>query len=319
MATWDKSAIHVPEDLGRMITLRCGTGNADVDAIIDVLRQDCIALIKGVSASEADQLMSRLAQDLGLMESLELQSGFAEYYGHRRRVGQYYMTVNVRDDFQFVPPHSEGNSFSGMELASFYCYDNSTDGGETIAMNVNDRPDIWRLLREKKRRIKKMSRQFAKHEISRLRGLYEVDFIGDTLHADDEVLSDVPCHDPDLIITEVLARVDSCYSRILHRNVFTLWDSVASPDFDCAQQFEDMLRELGLLRESTPMSAVNMDSISDRHLIHSGVRFTDLFRCKVVYKLSKGDMLVQNNFTWTHSANNWTPGSGVRKIAASFA
>jgi hypothetical protein len=315
----NKSAIHVPEDLGRMITLKYGTGNVDVDAIIGVLRQDCIALIKGVPASEADQLMSRLAQDLGLMESLELQSGFAEYYGHRRRVGQYFMTVNVRDDFQFVPPHSEGDSFSGMELASFYCYENSTDGGETIAMNVNDRPDTWRLLREQKRRVKKMSRQFARHEISRVRGLYRVDITGDTLQPDDEVLRDVPCHEPDLIITEVLARVDSSYSRILDRNVFTLWDSVASPDFDCAQQFEHMLRELGLLKESTPMSSVNMDSISDRHLIHSGVRFSDLFRCKVIYKLSKGDMLVQNNLTWTHSTNNWTPGSGVRKIAASFA
>jgi len=229
------------------------------------------------------------------------------------------MTVNRRDDFQFVPPHSEGNSFAGIELASFYCYENTTDGGETVALNVNDREDIWGLLREKKRRIKKMSRQFAKHEISRLRALYEVDFLKDILRPDDEVLSEVPCHDPDLTIVEVLARLDRHYSHILERQLFTLWDSVASPDFDCAQQFEDMLRASGLLKVPPPTSEVNLDSIFDRHLKHSGVRLSDLFRCKVVYKLAEGDMLVQNNLTWTHSANNWTPGSGVRRIAASFA
>jgi hypothetical protein len=30
-------------------------------------------------------------------------------------------------------------------------------------------------------------------------------------------------------------------------------------------------------------------------------------------------LIIQNNLTWTHAVNNWSPGSGLRKVAAAFA
>ena len=91
---------------------------------------------QNLSQDAAEKLLLEVARRLGLAERLELQASFAGYMGHRQRVGQYSMSVNARDDYQFIPPHSEGDSFMGMQLAAFYCFENSTDAGEPILFNV---------------------------------------------------------------------------------------------------------------------------------------------------------------------------------------
>ena len=40
---------------------------------------------------------------------------------------------------------------------------------------------------------------------------------------------------------------------------------------------------------------------------------------KIVRKLEPGDLVIMNNQTWTHAANNWSPGSGVRRIGVAIA
>jgi len=52
---------------------------------------------------------------------------------------------------------------------------------------------------------------------------------------------------------------------------------------------------------------------------NSGVDYSKVFRCKITRKLAPGDLIIQNNLTWVHSSSNWSPGSGTRKVAASFA
>lgn len=108
-----------------------------------------MVLIPGVSAADADQMMHSIADDFGLQNALELQAGFAASLGHRQNVSRYHTSVNKRAAHQFVPPHSEGSSFTNMEMASFFCTENSTDGGEMVLMNVNESGEMWELLREK--------------------------------------------------------------------------------------------------------------------------------------------------------------------------
>src|SRR5690606_9521241 len=103
--------------------------------IAKALSEDKVVLIQDVNADDADGLMHSVATHLGLTESLEVQSCFASSLGHRENVSRYYMSVNKRKDYEFVPPHSEGSSFTNIQLASRY--ENNTDGGETILMNVD--------------------------------------------------------------------------------------------------------------------------------------------------------------------------------------
>jgi len=80
------------------------------------------------------------------------------------------------------------------------------------------------------------------------------------------------------------------------------------------------LRESGLLKETLEGPTVGMmDNAADRRVWNSGVSFAGLFKCKITRKLRPGELIIQNNFTWTHAASNWFRGSGTRRIAASFA
>src|SRR5438270_10966793 len=125
------SEARVVEDQIRLKIIDDGQ-HVDLAVILEALRQDLVVLVKGLSSTEADRLMSRIAGGFGLQDKLELQAGFAAHQGHRHNIGQYFMSVNTRSDYQFIPWHSEGNSFTPMQLAAFFCYENSTDGGETI-------------------------------------------------------------------------------------------------------------------------------------------------------------------------------------------
>lgn len=309
----------VREDQTRLKIINGGQ-EANAEAIMEWLRKDGVALVKNLNSTDADCLMLKIAGGFGLADKLELQAGFAAHHGHRHNIGQYFMSVNKRSDYQFIPPHSEGNSFIGMQLAAFFCYENSTDGGETILMNIDDSSEMWLLLRESVRRGKMASGSLSSREIARARGLYRLNMPTDELQNDDRVLEEHSTEIPGLTLFRVLAKPRRFHSHILGRDSYALWDSIASIDSDSADQYVALLKASRLLKQPPEgLDVREMDNTSPRHVWRSGVDYSKVFKCKLILKLGAGDFIVQNNVTWTHSACNWSPGSGSRKIAASFA
>ncbi|HEX4138241.1 MAG TPA: hypothetical protein VHY84_26765 [Bryobacteraceae bacterium] len=291
-----------------------------IDNILEILRQDMVALITDVDADDADNIVHGVADRLGLGDSLKLKAGLARLGGHRRNIGRYFMSVNQRGDYQFIPPHSEGNSSGGIELAAFFCYENSTDGGETIFMNIDESGKAWNLLREQVRRGRLTSRQLLPHEVLHAKALYHLDLSVDALQGDDQILQAGRTSIADLTVVDVLARPKKMFSRILGRSVYVYWDTIASIDFDSAREYECLLRQSGLLKVPPDgLAPIQMDNAAQRRILHSGVEYIQLFKAKITRKLASGDLVIQNNLTWCHAVTNWTPGSGSRRIVASFA
>lgn len=318
--TKNENGSTVREDRTRVVITELKNSKADLDLIVKSLRQDHVVLVQKVEAEQADRVMYEVAEKLALHDGLELQAGFAGLFGHRHKVGKYFMSVNERTDYQFVTPHSEGNSFTGMQLASFFCYENSTDGGETILMNVDDSGSGWKSVREEVKRGKLDNRRLAQHEIVRARGLYQINLPADILRTDDQILHERPTKIPGLTVVNVLAKPVKTRSRLLDRDLNVFWSGIDSADFDSAAEYERMLRQSGLLKEPPAgLEQCQLDSIADRRVWHSGVKYADLFKCKVTLKLSPGELVIQNNLTWAHAVNNWSPHSGTRKIAGAFA
>src|SRR4051812_18174323 len=139
----------VPEDLSRLTVIDYAAAAADVSTIVTSLERDSAVLVTDLRPESADSLMRKIAEKLSLQRSLELQAGFADLSGHRKRTSKYFMTVNKRTDYQFVTPHSEGHSLNGIQLAGFFCHENTTDGGESILMNVDDMSILWESRRER--------------------------------------------------------------------------------------------------------------------------------------------------------------------------
>ena len=313
-------AIDIPEHSDRMMIINLKRQPIDIELITLSLQQDKIVLLRNVEPTLADNAMHNVARGFGLADSLKLQAGFASFGGHRRNIGKYYMSVNKRTAYQFIPPHSEGNSFTDMQLASFYCYENSTDGGESILMNADSASPVWQFLKEKVKRGRIESRLLTRAEVLRAKGLYQIQMPRDSLSKDDYVLNENQSDIVGLFILEVLAKVQMARSRLLDRDVYVYWDSVASIDIDSGLQFADFLRQQGLLKEPDGgLDTSTLDNASTRRIWSSGTRLSDIFACKVTHKLMPGDLVFQNNLTWTHSVSNWTPDIGNRIVAASFA
>ncbi len=315
------NSLGVPEELGSLELLEPGRRTLDiVDEIATNLAQDRVVLIRGIEPSWADELVLNVASRFDLTNSLKLQAGFAAFQGHRANVGKYFMSVNRRDDYQFITPHSEGTLFVGLQLAAFYCFENSTDGGETILMNINGRGEAWKILREKVKRGKITSGSLAPGEVSRAKGLYQLRLPEDVLQESDRILEEYKSDISGLTILDVLAKPQTILSRILGSETYVYWDSVSSIDFDSAIQFVALLRDCKLLKEPNVDSNIaSMDNARERRVWHSGMKYSQLFKRKITHKLSAGELVFHNNLTWAHSVSNWTPGSGIRKVVASFA
>jgi hypothetical protein len=179
---------------------------------------------------------------------------------------------------------------------------------------------MWESLRENTMRGRLSSGSLVAHEILRIRGLYRLDLPADLLSDDDQILKEHRTEIPGFTLLEVMARLKRTHSRLLERKVYVLWDTIASADFDLAQQYSDLLRQAALLREpENGLELHVMDRTVKRHRWHSGVDYSQLFACKITHKMAPGDLILMNNMTWTHSAANWSPKSGVRRITASFA
>jgi hypothetical protein len=315
------SEVHVPEDRSRLMVLELDHHRADINVALESIRKDRVVLIRNVSAENTDEIIHGIADGLGLAEDLTLQAGYARFYRHRHNIGKYYMSVNERLDYQFVAPHCEGSRAQRMQLAAFFCYENSTDGGETILMNVDDASNVWPSLREKVRRGRlQQSKMLTQREILRARGQYGLNLPEDLVKDDDQIVHEQETTIPGLSVAEVLAKPERAYSRVLDTNRYVYWDTVASVDSDAAVEYIQLLKQYGLFKEPDGGLELNqMDSQAPQRIWRSGVGYSELFKCKITIKLAPGDLIIQNNFTWAHAVNNWSPGSGTRKIAASFA
>jgi hypothetical protein len=311
--------VDIPEDATRLLTLQSYHHTFELATIIDALKRDSVVLVQDVSPDDADSILQRVSDAVGLLASLQLQSTFAAFWGHRRRVGKFLMTVNERGDCQYIPPHSEGDSFTNVQLASFYCFENTTDGGETIALNVDDSSEAWQSLREKVVRLVPGSRRMTAGELARARGLYHLQSLNATLE-DDQILCEAKSDLPGVLLNEVLTRARRTRSVILNRESHVYWDSVSSIDFDSWHAYERLLKHSGLIKNiEKTAERRSLDNAVHRRIWSSGVDHSKLFRCKITYKLRRGDLLLQNNITWAHAVANWRSNSGVRRVAAAFA
>jgi hypothetical protein len=286
---------------------------------VDGLKQDQVVLARNIAAASADDLLFDIAERLGLAERLKLQAGFASILGHRKNIGKYFMSVNQRGDFQFVTPHSEGSSYAGMQLAAFFCVDNSTDGGVTILMNTNSEADVWTTLLERKVKPRLTNIVLSKWDKARAKSLYGLD-MDDLLEESDKVISEDPSEIAGLTIATTLEPAKKTYSTIMERDLYVYWDTIASFDFQCCDEYVRMLKVLGLNRKPVDKASDSaLDLVHKGRIWRSNATFERLFKQRIVRKLSPGELVVFNNFTWTHSATNWTPGSGARQILAAFA
>ncbi len=310
----------IPEKQNKITVL--GKNNTDLTNLIkEALIDDQIILIQNVSSNEADTILEKTATVFNLKTSLETQAGFASIQGHRENIGHYFMSVNSRSNFEFIPPHSEGSQSGNTQLASFYCYENTTDGGESILMNVNQNSKAWETLKEVKLKVKLGNIELTPEQISMAKMMFHINIPEDIVKDEDRILK---VHDTELEgvqLVEVLQTLEKNHSVILNTQLFSYWDSVASSDFDSASEFYSLLKKAELLKnsESNLMTLEQFDNASNRRVWNSGVQYAELFNCKVTRKLQKGDLIIQNNQTWTHATNNWTPNSGKRKVAAAFA
>lgn len=310
----------VAEDLSRLGTIRHESTPRSAQFACDALRRDSVTLLREVDHEDADAIVHEVAERLDLAEQLEIQAGFADFRGHRKRANQYFMTVNSRSDYQFIPPHSEGTSAVGMQLAAFYCLENTTDGGASILMNVDSESPAWDRLREVVYRGISRGGPLTREAILRARAVYGLETTANALDPDDEVLAREDSGIPNLDVYRVLARPKPIRCRILDRDLFAYWDSIASHDFTSGEEFLGLLRASGLLRNADAQSSVEtLDNAYQRRVWSSGVAYTALFKCKLTVKMAPGDLIILNNITWTHATSNWSPGSGVRQVIAAFA
>lgn len=306
-----------PEDPDRLIEL--DSDAAPPALIADYLKQDFVVLVRNVTPDRVDSHLQAVAGQLGLLEGLRLQASYASLLRHRQRVGEYRMTVNQRSDYQFIPPHCEGPSHVNMQLASFYCVENSTDGGVTLLFNIDESSEVWGILRERVTRIASGSRLLTAGELRRARGLYQ---LGDAVEVlpDDRIICERPTDISGLVLVDVLARARKTRSHILGRETFAYWVTIAIVDHDPLPFFVSHLQQAKLLiQQPGCLDFLKLDNAASQRIWNSGADYNMLFRCKVIRKLAPGELLLHNNLTWAHSASNWTPESGRREVFAAFA
>jgi hypothetical protein len=308
----------IPEAPERLRTLT--VGGDEITPILAALRADQVVLVRGASASDADRLVASVAEQFGLRAQLEVQSAFASVHGHRSNIGQHFMSVNKRTDYQFIPAHSEGDQRAGIQLAALHCLENTTDGGASVLLNTNAESPAWGQLRALVKKVDLGGRILSGAEIAAARMMYQINIPEDLLSADDHVLGEQPCPVPGVKLFDVLTRLRPSYSKILGRELPVYWDNVASTDFDAGAEYLELLRKTNLLKQPPEHMAIELlDNARERRVWRSGMRYEELFLAKITHKLSAGDLIIQNNFTWTHSTSNWTPHSGQRKVAVAFA
>ena len=309
-------ASEILGDSHRLVKLD-GTHAVDLDEAVSALRKDDVVLVRGLSMDRADEMLHSLSARFELADSLQLQAGLASLFGHRTNVGDYFMSVNRRNDYDFVTPHSEGDHISDLQIASLYCIKNTTDGGHTILINIDGENAVWPNLREQVAKISPSSRKLTHGEAKIARAYHSLNSPNDIISNGDQIIHKIDTQIEGIDIFDVLTPPRKSFSKIIGRDIHVYWDNISSIDMSVPQYFEEILASFGLLKSADGI--VNMDSDKKRRVWRSNVDHKVLFKSQIALKLSPGDLIIQNNMTWTHSASNWTPGSGVRDLVAAFA
>lgn len=309
----------IQEDLTKLAVLTLGDAK-NIENVLSALKEDKVVLIQNATQADADSIVFSVAKKIGLAEKLETEAGFASIAGHRENVGKYFMSVNKRTEYQFIPPHSEGSNRTNMQLASFFSVENTTDGGETILFNTYQNSSQWNSLREVVTKCDVGNRKLSPQEIMQAKMILNIRVPEDILTQQDVVISEKDTPAPGVKLFNVLAPLQKMRSVILNRDCYVYWDSVASLDFDSGIEYFNFLKLSGLFKApESNVDIAKLDNAHPRRLWNSGVKYDSLFESKITRKLVAGDLIIMNNLTWVHSTNNWTPGSGRRKVAAAFA
>jgi hypothetical protein len=316
----------VSNALHRCIPFTHNSRGFDINAAIDALRGDQVVLVRNVSINDADDIVYKIAEQFDLLKTLEVEANFSYSLDQRRqikrrsKISKYFVSVGQIGDYQFHTPHSEGSSITNIQLSCFFCFENSTDGGDTILTNVNEASEEWGRLREQVTKILPGSKPLSRGEAVRARALYRLRSSDDYVVPDDRIVQELQATIPGLRLASVLARAQKAYSIILKRDVNVLWSTIGNVDQSSLEPFARMLQHSGLLKmPAKGLEFSQLDLYFPGRIWRSGADYTALFRDRIVLKLRPGDLVIQNNLTWPHAVNNWTPDSGSRRIAAAFA
>jgi hypothetical protein len=303
--------------MGRIEIADRRTAGFSVSTIVTALKSDRAVLVQHVTQHQADEILGEVAAEFGLITELESQAAFASIRGQRQTVSKYFMTVNRRRAFEFILPHCEGSRLQNIQLASFYCHENTTDGGTTLLLNIDQDYPAWQSMKELVTRIDPSSRPPTATEkaIARAKFLTE-----EVPEVDDQLVQERPSGIPGVRFLWALTRLRKCFSKILQAEVYPYWYDAAILDFDSVKESVRLMDDHGLLRE--PVSGPRVDHFNQLTAVplwNSGTTYDELFKSLFIRKLEPGDLIIHNNLTWAHAASNWTPGSGARKVAAAFA
>ncbi|WP_039913347.1 hypothetical protein [Cellvibrio mixtus] len=310
---------NIPEDTARLTVLDENITGI-VAQIVLALKNDQVVLVRGVTQKNADDMMFNVAQNFGLDHKLEVEAGFASVKGHRENVGKYFMTVNKRDDYHFIPAHCEGSSRMRMQLASFYAVENTTDGGSSILLNINDASPEWSIQRELVKKCKLGNKKLSQYETMKLKMMHGIELPADLLTDADVIISNDVSPVDGVSLFNVLEQLRKVHSVILDRDCYAYWDTVASYDFDSGTGYFDLLRNCDLLKIPDGVNDFTaLDNAYARRVWKSGTHYPSLFKSKLTQQLMAGDLVFMNNLSWAHSTSNWNPGSGRRKVLAAFA
>jgi len=286
------------------------------------LKGDRVILFEALSLTEAEEMVAAVATQAGLLDQLELQAAFASIHGHRKNIGNFFMTVTQREHGQFITPHSEGTRLANIQLASFYCIENSTDGGETILLNTRQNGGGWRTQRELVFKIDaEAASQLSAAQIQYAKVLYNIQLPRDTLSDVDHVVLETSSEELcGLKVYGVLIPLAMAHSQVLDQDMYVYWDNVGNVDYDSVEQYANLLGQIGL--PGLPLNLTRLaeiDKYRDRRCWRSGSHYTDFFSGYIRHKLRPGDLLIFNNLSWAHSATAWTPQAGNRRVIAAFA
>lgn len=310
----------IQEDLNRLSILQYEDPARCAQRVMDELRRDQVVIIQNVEPENADVVMAEIAEVIDLRSALEVQAGFASIKGHRDNIGQYFMSVNKTSNYEFIAAHSEGTHFTNMQIAALYCYENTTDGGETVLLNVDQDSHAVQNLKEIIWKIRLVDRELTPGEIAMAKMKWQINIPRDLLSETDEIVRKRESFEEGIELYEVLVKTPKTYSRILERHLHVYWDNISSTDRASIREYRKLLEGENLLRlPASGATTEQLDHSSHRRVWDSGILYRDLFKNKIIRKLAPGELAVVNNLTWTHAIANWTPESGSRKIAVAFA
>ncbi|PHS16272.1 MAG: hypothetical protein COA78_04005 [Blastopirellula sp.] len=297
-----------------------GWSGLDYNQVKSSIESDKLVLIRSIQHEQASQLFSELVNHYGLKESYDLQMQLVVHMMEgRSSINDIAVTVNEREPFQIIQPHSEGDSSSQLDLFSLYCSQNALHGGENVLSLINQSADHSNL-RAKEKVI--VGEDLTDFEVNELRSHHL-----DTKRADKSIL------EKDRMLMEtsrgsIVVRtvpLEPARSAINGEELVTYWDNVTVHDIAFHRYQFELLNHLAILNnggENNYESYMHLENDSDwvPADTNSGTleQTSALFVCHIVHKMQPGDFLLFNNRSWTHSVNNWPP-CETRKLSAMYA